>query len=284
MLSTMINSTHELLVEREARTITLRPVKGHSATMFMLHGLGDTAAGWADAAAHFSASLPHVKFVLPTAAVQPVTLNGGASMHSWYDIRGLKRSDEACDGIEQSRSRICALISDEMCAGIPAANIVLGGFSQGAALSLYTGLQLDRSLGGIVALSGYLPKPVEWRTRVTAAALATPVLICHGEEDPMVRPEWAHDAVASLREAGVSSVNLKLYRGMGHSVSEQETHDVLTWLCRTVGVQAAAAAAATMHADDAAATLRQRASTEAGMASSRLGASVPSPDQLRTGK
>jgi hypothetical protein len=88
MLSTMINSTHELQVERATRTITLKPVTGHSATMFMLHGLGDTAAGWADAAAHFSASLPHVKFVLPTAPTQPVTLNGGAAMPSWYDIRG----------------------------------------------------------------------------------------------------------------------------------------------------------------------------------------------------
>ena len=36
-------------------------------------------------------------------------------------------------------------------------NIVLGGFSQGAALSLYTGLQFPQKLGGIAALSGYLP-------------------------------------------------------------------------------------------------------------------------------
>jgi predicted esterase len=198
----------------------------------------------------------------------------------------LKRSDEACDGIEQSRARICDLISDELSAGIPNRNIVLGGFSQGAALSLYAGLQMDSSLGGIVALSGYLPKPAEWRAGVTPAARTTPVMLCHGDEDQMVRAEWAHDAVASLRDAGVSSVTFKLYRGMGHSTSEEEVVDVLEWLCRTLDVKAAAAhisesTAATAPAEGAAAMLRERASTEAGMTGSRLGSAVPLPNPNR---
>ncbi len=40
----------------------------HSATVIMLHGLGDTGEGWADVAMQFKAVLPHVKFVFPTAA------------------------------------------------------------------------------------------------------------------------------------------------------------------------------------------------------------------------
>merc|ERR1712183_121000 len=101
--------------------------------MFLLHGLGDTAAGWADAAVHFSAHLPHVKFVLPTAPVQPVTLNGGMEMPSWYDIKGLgQRSEEPCHGLDESRQKVCRLIEEELTMGVAHRRIVLGGFSQGA--------------------------------------------------------------------------------------------------------------------------------------------------------
>lgn len=40
----------------------------HTATLIMLHGLGDTGDGWADVAKQFKAALPHVKFIFPTAA------------------------------------------------------------------------------------------------------------------------------------------------------------------------------------------------------------------------
>lgn len=41
--------------------------------------------------------------------------------------------------------------------GIPTTKIVIGGFSQGAMVSYYTAFQLDFQLGGVIALSGYLP-------------------------------------------------------------------------------------------------------------------------------
>lgn len=49
------------------------------------------------------------------------------------------------------------LISAEVDAGIPAERIVIGGFSQGGAMSLLTGLTTERRLGGIAVMSGWLP-------------------------------------------------------------------------------------------------------------------------------
>lgn len=49
------------------------------------------------------------------------------------------------------------MINKEIAAGIPSNRIVLAGFSQGGALSLYTGLQYDKPLAGIVAMSCWLP-------------------------------------------------------------------------------------------------------------------------------
>eukprot|EP00439_Symbiodinium_sp_Y106_P001958 s1082_g1.t1 len=63
-----------------------------SSAVILLHGLGDTAHGWTWGASLLLNSLPNTRFVLPTAPVQPVTLNGGMAMPSWYDIAGLEAS------------------------------------------------------------------------------------------------------------------------------------------------------------------------------------------------
>lgn len=264
----MINSTHRLEIEKASQTISLIPTAGHSATMLMLHGLGDTASGWSDAAAHFAGSLPQVKFILPTAPTQPVSLNGGMPMPSWYDIQGLnERAQETCDGIEESRATIERLIEQEVSAGIEHQRIVLGGFSQGAALSMYTGLQLDRTLGGVVAMSGYLPKPDAWKAGLTEAGKQTPVLQCHGDEDPMVRLEWAEAAYQAMQDQGVRDVQFKLYEGMPHSATMEELQDVLSWLCDALSEDRAVAAAGST------ADKLRHAATQAGIETSgELGA------------
>ncbi|CAJ1363079.1 unnamed protein product, partial [Effrenium voratum] len=100
------------------RVARLGPSKPSSCVV-LLHGLGDTAEGWLGGAHHLAASLPETRFVLPTAPTQPVSLNGGMPMPSWYDIRGLgERSDEPCDGIEESRQRVEQLIQGELDAGL----------------------------------------------------------------------------------------------------------------------------------------------------------------------
>ncbi len=54
-----------------------------------------------------------------------------------------------------------ALIATEIARGVPASRIVLAGFSQGAAMTLMTGLRHPARLGGLIALSGYLPLAAE---------------------------------------------------------------------------------------------------------------------------
>lgn len=60
----------------------VEPRVKHTASVFLIHGLGDTAHGWIDVAEQLSEHLPHVRFILPTATEKPVTLNGGMLMPS----------------------------------------------------------------------------------------------------------------------------------------------------------------------------------------------------------
>ncbi len=109
---------------------------------------------------HLAESMPHVKFIVPTAATMSVTLNGGMPMPAWYDIVGLDdRAGESCDGIDASCARIRAMLAAEHAAGLPYHRMALAGFSQGGAMSLFCGLQqpAEQKLAGALILSGYCP-------------------------------------------------------------------------------------------------------------------------------
>ncbi|XP_030682624.1 acyl-protein thioesterase 1-like [Nomascus leucogenys] len=90
--------------------------------------------------------------------VMPVTLNMNMAMPSWFDIIGLSPdSQEDESGIKQAAENIKALIDQEVKNGILSNRIILGEFSQGGALCLYTALTTQQKLVGVTALSCWLP-------------------------------------------------------------------------------------------------------------------------------
>eukprot|EP01038_Epipyxis_sp_PR26KG_P016042 gene16042-21777_t len=159
----------------------------HSATLILIHGLGDSADGLSDLADTFSRALPFLKIIVPTASTRPVTLSGGMHMRAWYDITSLDATNpmEVCNGIDESMSRINQFIDSEHQLGIPYHRIALAGFSQGGALSLYTGLQssIENRLAGLLCLSGYLPSAGSFK--YTQGLEELPILHCHGTADPV---------------------------------------------------------------------------------------------------
>jgi lysophospholipase-2 len=173
--------------------ITIRPSFGsHSATLIILHGLGDTGEGFADVASSIASTFPYIKVILPTAKTQPVTLNGGMEMPSWYDIVGLsERAAEKCEGIYDSVAIVRQILEEENAEGLPYSRMALAGFSQGGALSLFTGLQLpiEQKLSGICVMSGYLAGASSFK--LTEGLETIPILHCHGTADVVVRHEWA---------------------------------------------------------------------------------------------
>jgi lysophospholipase-2 len=187
--------------------LILKPTKEHTATIIFMHGLGDTAEGWIDTAAdYFAPALPHAKFILPTAPTRPITINGGMPMPGWYDIAslGLSRASEKYDGIEEARTKIVELMEAELKAGIQANRIVLAGFSQGGAMSLFVGLDSAHTLAGILVMSGYLPLPSAIHTN--DKSLATPVLHLHGDDDRVVPLLLARESNERMKTMGVKDV------------------------------------------------------------------------------
>ncbi len=119
------------------------------------------------------------------------------------------------------------LFNFQITAGIPASRIVLGGFSQGGALAFYSGLTGSVELGGILALSTWLPldKSIKWKT-----IQKPPVLYCHGDQDNMISIFRAVKTARKL-EAKLPAFTFKMYPGLDHTInSEQEVKDITEFL------------------------------------------------------
>lgn len=193
-----------------------------SVVIFM-HGLGDTAHGWASAFP--LPGLPNCKYILPTAATTPVSLNGGMPMPSWFDLFGLDDTapeDEA--GIKRAAERVLRIVEEEVSNGIPVERIVVGGFSQGGAVALATACIHDQKFAGVLGMSTWLPNSIG-KGKVSAAMKSSTVLMCHGESDTTVPLKWAKMSHAALSDMKVQ-VDLKTYPNMAHSASQQELSDV----------------------------------------------------------
>jgi len=214
--------SEEETVIRESKAIK------STAVVIFLHGLGDTCHGWAQGFQRIHLDMPYIKFIHPTAPVRAVTLNHGMTMTAWYDIKSFGRTDnEDFAGLEESKEFLTKLIQKEIEGGIDPSRIVIGGFSQGAALSLYTGYQFPGVLGGILAMSGYLPVKSleEFSGKPDERAKATPFLMCHGDADQIVKYEWAQKSYEALKALSITG-ELKTYKGMQHSSSATEMTDV----------------------------------------------------------
>src|ERR1017187_10156582 len=137
--------------------ITLETGKSPQYSIIWLHGLGADGEDFVPVAEEMS--LPAaVRYIFPHAPKQPVTINGGFVMRSWYDIVAPAiHAQQDAKGIRASQAEIEKLITQEKQRGIAAGNIFLAGFSQGGAIVLQTGLRHAEKLGGILALSTFLP-------------------------------------------------------------------------------------------------------------------------------
>ncbi len=171
--------------------------------------------------------------MFPNAPIRPITLNNGYSMRAWYDLIGLdrqSRQDEA--GIRSSDAAVRALIRRENERGIPTDRIVLAGFSQGAAMAVFSGTRYPEKLAGIMALSGYMVLAPKFDAERTNENQTVPIFLAHGTEDPVVALQLGEDT-HQLLEATQYSVEWHTYP-MAHSVCQQEVVDIAEWLRRVL--------------------------------------------------
>ncbi|XP_019866715.1 acyl-protein thioesterase 1 isoform X2 [Aethina tumida] len=223
-----------IVLKGMASPVIISATAKHTATLIFLHGLGDTGQGWASAMG--ALRLPHVKVICPTAPTMPVTLNAGFRMPSWFDLKSLDESGpEDEEGIKNATKQVHNMIEDEIKAGIQADRIIIGGFSQGGALALYSALTFPQKLAGVVALSCWLPLRKSF-PGVMKTSKDLQVLQCHGDCDPLVPYKWGQ-MTASLLKTLLNKPEFKSYKGLMHSSSDEELNDVRAFVEKNIPSQ-----------------------------------------------
>lgn len=186
------------------------------ALIVVLHGWGANARDLTSLALAFN--LPDYQFVFPDAPFPHPQVPGGKM---WYDLQG-----NDSKGLVESRQLLKEfLLSLESSTGVPLSDTILGGFSQGGAMTLDVGLTLP--LRGLICLSGYLHS----MSPVAGSALP-PVLILHGTQDNIVPVSAAVRSRDSFTAWG-ASVQYQEFN-MGHEIQPEVVDVMRSFVVKTV--------------------------------------------------
>ncbi|MGB7085797.1 MAG: alpha/beta hydrolase [Phormidesmis sp.] len=180
--------------------------------MVLLHGWGANArdvAGLIEAISMIS--LPF-KGILPDAPFAHPMAPGGRQWYGFppnYDFR-MPYDFESQDDLQQSREQLKSWMESlPSQTGIPLERTIMGGFSQGGAMTLDVGPRLP--LAAMLILSGYSHAPMG------KYVSDRPILVVHGRQDPVVPLSKAQDTKAQLEQQGQSVAYHEF--DMGHEVS-----------------------------------------------------------------
>jgi phospholipase/carboxylesterase len=216
--------------------ITLETGTEPKHSIIWLHGLGADGEDFVPIAEELELPVA-VRYIFPHAPMRPVTINGGYVMRAWYDIlTGAASADisasigrqEDSAGIRASQVQIEELILQDRRRGVAAKNIFLAGFSQGGAVVLHTGLRHPEQLGGILALSTYLPLPQTLQAEADVRTKDTPIFMAHGQADPVI-PYAFGKASADMLLQQHYGLEWHSY-DMPHAVCPEEIRDIELWL------------------------------------------------------
>lgn len=195
-----------------------------------LHGLGATANDFPPIVPELGLTdTPTIRFIFPQAPSRPITINGGMSMPGWYDIKGVRIEDKQdAVGMAESQEMLEQIVLKLIDDGIPSENIILAGFSQGGAVTYFTGIRSRHKFAGLLTLSTYLPFDSNAASEHSKVNLETPILANHGTHDAVVPIALGEMSVKVLKGLGYE-VNWKTY-SMEHQVILEQISDIGRWI------------------------------------------------------
>jgi phospholipase/carboxylesterase len=198
-----------------ARALTgprLPPLRGRATHLVVLcHGYGADGNDLIGLAPHWQRLLPTVAFAAPNA---PEPRAGAPSGYQWFPISRLDPADMQ-RGVESAADALETFLAAELARlELPAERLALVGFSQGTMMSLHVGL--GRRPAAIVGYSGLLAGADQM---AKLGPNSPPVLLVHGDQDPMIPVSALFASATALGRAG-ACVQWHISSGIGHSIDQ----------------------------------------------------------------
>ena len=196
--------------------------------VIFLHGYGSNGADLISLVGYWQAALPHTVFLSPNA---PQPCPGSPGGYQWWGL-GNPDPQARARGVAEPAPVLNAFIDDQLARfGLSEDRLALVGFSQGTMMALHVGPRRLRGLAGIIGYSGMLADPDQL---VDELATKPPILLVHGDADPMVAVASLSKAQAVLEGLGIE-VTTHVSKGLGHSIDEPGLRLGQAFLTRVLG-------------------------------------------------
>lgn len=187
--------------------------------IILIHGRGGDARGMMDLKEY----LPLQDFAI---------LAPQANNNTWYPYSFMAPVSANEPWLSSAIDTVHELINEVMSSGIPAENIYLAGFSQGACLTLESAARKAQRYGAIIAFTGGLIGETIDPKNYQGDFAGTPILISSGDPDPHVPVSRVHESEAILKEMG-AQLTVKLYPGRQHTITNLEVQDAATQIANS---------------------------------------------------
>lgn len=200
-------------------------------TVIWLHGLGADAQDFLTLPQQLREfGAPAARFIFPNAPERELTVRPGYKTRAWYDLLSddFGSPNEDRQGLAKMHQRVSQIINEIVTSGLRAERIFLGGFSMGAAMSLYSSVRQVRTLAGCIALSGYFPAADLLEKDVTPAGRGTPVFMAHGAFDSVI-PSVLAEHGADLLENTLDTLIWREYN-IDHEICQDELMNVAQFM------------------------------------------------------
>ena len=115
-------------------------------------------------------------------------------------------------------------MGSEMCIRDRDKRLYLGGFSQGAALSLSMGLNNDVRADGIIAISGYVPSA----SKINIVDHSKDIYVAHGKNDTTISIETHENSIRFLEKNNLSYT--EYLDDCGHTISKAMIGSLSEWM------------------------------------------------------
>jgi phospholipase/carboxylesterase len=179
--------------------------------VILLHGYGSNGEDLISLAPYWRGPLPATAFVAPNA---PQACPGAPGGYQWWGLTSIDANARVA-GVASAAPILDAFIDAELARyGLTEAELALVGFSQGTMMALHVGPRRRRALAGIVGYSGML---ADEAALADPATTRPPILLIHGDADPMIPIAAFHQTKAALERNGFA-VESHVSRGLGHSI------------------------------------------------------------------
>lgn len=179
----------------------------------LLHGWGANGDDLIGLAPYLARGLPQARFIAPNA---PFPCEQNPMGLQWFSLTDRSES-QMLAGLRLAASLVDGFLDDALTeAGLDDSRLALIGFSQGTMLALQVALRRRHAPAAVIGYSGALIGPDALPGEITARP---PVLLVHGDRDPVVPPQASQAAERQLKALDVP-VQLLLRSGLPHSIDE----------------------------------------------------------------